>query len=336
MTKPNRRTFLRLTALSGAAAVGASALPPESLAASLVGELKVLRRTRLQMGTVVTITAVDRSLDKSTQAVEAAFAEIDRLAAIMTRYDSSAPLAHLTRTGRLNDPAPELVSVLDAAGKFHALSHGAFDVTVAPVLDETEKTFKQTGRAPSDKRLAELHELVDQSSLGVAPNRISLAKSGMAVTLDGCAKGYIVDRAAGVLRKAGLKRALINAGGDIYALGKKSARPWRVRVTDPTRPDRLGPVVELADQALATSGNYEVFFDSEKLHHHIVEPAQGRSPRRTVSVSIKATDCLTADAAATTVFCLKPTAATKLTGKLKADSLVIIRDGRRLAQGYWG
>lgn len=336
MTKPNRRTFLRLTGLAGAAALSAAAAPPESLAASLIGDLKVLRRTRLQMGTVVTITAVDRSLDKSNRAVEAAFAEIDRLTAIMTRYDSAAPLAHLARTGRLNDPAPELVSVLEAAGNFHRLSHGAFDVTVAPVLDETEKTFKQTGRAPSDQRLAELHKLVDQSALGVAPNRISLAKSGMAVTLDGCAKGYIVDRAAAVLKKAGIKRALINAGGDIYALGKKSSRPWRVRVTDPTRPDQLGPVVELADQALATSGNYEVFFDSEKLHHHIVEPSLGRSPRRVVSVSIKAADCLTADAAATTVFCLKPTAATKLTGRIKADSLVIIRDGRRLAQGYWG
>ncbi len=339
MSNYSRREFIRLGGLTALAmagtAAGAALKPPAALAAGLIGDVKIYRRSELMMGTYVTITLVDDSLVKTEEAAQAAFDEIERLTAILSRYETGGPLAHLARTGRLASPEPELVGVLEAAARFHRATKGGFDVTVAPLIDRVRDSFAQTGAPPSQAELASLLRLVDGDAVRVSAREIRLMKDGMALTLDGLAKGYIVDSAAAVLRRHGVDQGLINAGGDIVALGKKGRRPWRVAIIDPTRPGGRGPVIELADRAVATSGNYEVYYDAEKLHHHIIDPATGASPYGPVSATVKAADCLTADALSTSLFCLPSSQGVGLLSSLAAEGLIINRRGQRLKRGRW-
>ena len=335
MKEFSRRDFVKLAGLAGVGLAAAGAAP-QALARGLSGPDKILRRTRLMMGTYVTMTIIDPSLDKAEEAYAQALAEMERLERILSRYRDDGPLAHLAKTGTLNHPAPELTQVLSVAAGFHQASAGRFDISIAPVVDATRETFAKHGRPLSREELAPLLELVDGGAVEVGPKRIRLLKEGMALSLDGLGKGFIVDLAAACLKKAGIGRALINAGGDIYALGDKGGRPWRVGVIDPTAPGGKGPVIKLKDGAVATSGNYEVFFDQEKLHHHIVDPGQGLSPTGPVSISVKARTCLAADALSTTIFCLEAKEALPFLAAHQAQGLIVNRRGERISRGRWG
>ncbi len=335
MTELNRRRFLKLALAGGLGAAAAAVRPPEALAATLVGGLKIHRESRLMMGTYVTITAVDESAERAAAGVAAALREMSRLEALLTRHDDAAPLAHLGRTGSLSRPEPEMIEVLAAARRFHMLSQGRFDITVAPLVDGVRDAFARSGQPPSEAKLRELMGLVDMDSLAVGQAELRLGREGMALTLDGLAKGYIVDRGIAALKTQGIGRALINAGGDIRALGRKDRAPWKVVVLDPTRTDHQGPAIDLADQAVATSGNYESYWDSEKLHHHIMNPSTGQSPIGPVSVSVKAADCLTADALATAAFLLPVSQALGMMRTARAAALIIDRGGHRATSPEW-
>jgi thiamine biosynthesis lipoprotein len=129
----------------------------------------------------------------------------------------------------------------------------------------------------------------------------------MGVTLDGIAKGYVVDRMAAVLAERGLRDFLINAGGDIRSGGvREDGTAWRVGVQDPAKRGDLPDVIGLTNGAVATSGSYEIYFDRERVHHHIVSAHTGNSPQMSQSVSVVAPTTMAADALATSVFLMEP------------------------------
>ena len=134
---------------------------------------------------------------------------------------------------------------------------------------------------------------------------VRFATDDVHLDLGGIAKGYGVDRAVDALRAHGIKNALVNAGGDLYALGHgASGSPWRVGVRSPTDPDGLVATVEASDCAIATSGDYEQFFRYRGVaYHHLMDPRTA-SPRRGArhSATVRAARCVDADAGATAVF----------------------------------
>ncbi len=121
------------------------------------------------------------------------------------------------------------------------------------------------------------------------------------------------------------------------ALGARAdGRPWRVGVQDPRRPDALVGTIDLADAAVATSGDYVRFHDVERRYHHTVVPATGRSPEAIASVTVRARTAMEADALATSVFALGPDDGPRwLAAKARADALVLTRDGQRRATSDW-
>jgi thiamine biosynthesis lipoprotein len=134
----------------------------------------------------------------------------------------------------------------------------------------------------------------------------------VALDLGGIAKGYGVDRAVAALREWGITDGLVNVGGDLYALGHPlDDEAWRVGVRSPSQPDRIERVIPLTDAAVATSGDYEQYFEhAGTRYHHLLDPATA-APRRAAvhSVTVAADDCMTADAAATAIFGLDAVAA---------------------------
>jgi len=134
---------------------------------------------------------------------------------------------------------------------------------------------------------------------------VTLHEEEMGVDLGGIAKGYGVDRAVEALRSWGIRNALVNVGGDLYAMGSSDDNdPWKVGIRSPVDPSKLAGTIELQDRAVATSGDYEQYFEHRgRRYHHLLDPKSGE-PRASLvhSVTVAAESCMAADAGATTVF----------------------------------
>jgi thiamine biosynthesis lipoprotein len=165
---------------------------------------------------------------------------------------------------------------------------------------------------------------------------VRFEKDGMGVTLDGIAKGHIVDCASRVLSGHGVRDHLINAGGDIRAAGRPSDRPaWRIAVQDPEKRRNYPAVIELNDGAVATSGDYEVYYDREKLFHHVIDPRTGSSPHSASSVSVVSTSVMEADALSTAVFVLAPNDGIRLIDSIDRAECLVLGDDRSYQSKGW-
>ncbi|UCG53805.1 MAG: FAD:protein FMN transferase [Candidatus Latescibacterota bacterium] len=275
------------------------------------------------MGTYVTITVVSESRHRAEEAIGRAFEEMTRLIDIFNRYDSSTPLSVLNQQGYLTGPPAELTDVVTRAIEICKLSHGAFDITVKPIVD----LFKNHGddRRPAPDDIDETLTLVGSDKIELAVDRIGFQRAGMGMTLDGIAKGYIVDRISDVLVSHGVDNHLINAGGDIRARGaRQDKRPWAVAIQDPQKKGNYPQVVRLTDGAVATSGSYEVYYDQQRILHHIIDPQIGTSPNHNVSVSVMSESVMQADALSTAVFVLRQTAGKRLIESMPNSSSLVI------------
>jgi thiamine biosynthesis lipoprotein len=295
-------------------------------------------KTRLAMGTFVSMTLIHPSRDEAEEAIDMAFEEIDRLTRLLSRYDDHAHIARLNTHGSLTEAPPEVQEVISKSLGYHRLSNGAFDITVQPVVDLFKESFTGTGSAPpSDLDLQQALGLVDAERIRLEGRSIRFEQTGMGVTLDGIAKGYVVDRASRILTQHHVENHLINAGGDIRTRGSKAPdKPWVVAIQDPEKNRRYPDVIPMNDGAIATSGNYEVYYDREKMFHHIVDPATGRSPQDRSSVSVLAHTAEQADALSTSVFVMPPAAGLSfINGIAGCACLMITKDGKSMTSRHW-
>jgi thiamine biosynthesis lipoprotein len=242
---------------------------------------------------------------------------MDRLIAIFSRFEAASALTALNDTGRLDGPPPELAHVVSRALRYHALTHGAFDITVEPLLH------------PDADRAVAL-ALVGAEHVTASKRAIRFGREGMGVTLDGIAKGYIIDAMARALTASGVRQFLINAGGDIRSAGtREHGRPWTVGVWDPDCPGVFPDIIHLTNAAVATSGKYE-------RGDHIVDGGTGRSPHHHMGVSVLAPTAMAADALATAVFVLDAARGLALVESLAhCECLILDADGRQLRSSGW-
>lgn len=332
----SRRDFLKGAAMTG---VMVACQAPACLLASVPAE--AITETHLLMNTFVTISVVTPSKDQATEALGRAFERITHLEAVFSRFDTASPLHVFNEKGRMEDAPQELAELLARAQRFGSLTGGAFDVTVTPVVDLYRTRQNPGGIMHLDLRdLAEARHLVHAPSLHVEGHHLRLDRQGMAVTLDGIAKGHIADVASETLAQCGVVHHLVNAGGDIRARGHKAlSRPWMVAVDNPTRTRGASAPVETLPltEAIATSGSYEMYYDASRQYHHLVEPASGASPTRVRSVSVTAPTAMQADALATAFSVMIPQDALRLAHSLPGVQCCILGgDGLRMVSSGWG
>lgn len=236
-------------------------------------------------------------------------AEIARLERIFSLFDDDSEVARLNRDGALPAPSADLRQVLSESRRVSELSFGAFDVTVQPLWRAYTDHFAARPNAaggPGARELDAVRALVDYRGMELAAGRIAFAQPGMAVTLNGVAQGYITDRIADMLRDAGFEHVVVDLG-EIRALGDHpQGRPWRIGLKDAHAPDQLAGMVDIVDQAVATSGGYGTQFDSTGRHHHIFDPATGQSAQRYASVTVIGPRASIADALATGIYVAPP------------------------------
>jgi thiamine biosynthesis lipoprotein len=294
--------------------------------------------SRPAMGTLVSVTALGRSDHKIQEAIGRAFDEMDRLIGVFSRFDGSSAVTHLNKAGRVAGPPPEFSKVISRSLQYNRLSGGAFDISVEPVVELFRARMDQkNSREPSQAELREALELVDPEGIRLSKSGVCLNKAGMGITLDGIAKGYVVDAIAGVLQKFKIRNYLINAGGDIRTAGTKENRqPWSIAVQDPDKQGRFPDTIQLNDGAVATSGSYEVYFDRDRIFHHIVSSNSGRSPNTSASVSVVAPSAMAADALATSVFVMGSRSGIELIESLPGcECLLVDREGSQLKSTGW-
>jgi thiamine biosynthesis lipoprotein len=322
----DRRQALRITAVAGTGLALGGGLVAGVLRRA---GLHRVSESRTRMGTVVTITVVHPEADEARRMVGASFEEMERLESVLSRHRPDTPLSRLNTTGLLSDPPPELVEVVERAEAYSVLSDGAFDVTVKPLLDLYGAAFDGGDRPPSERDVRAARALVDHRGVRIEGDAIRLADPRMSITLDGIAKGYIVDRTIDVLVASGADRVMVNAGGDMASAGDGSVDdPWTVSIQDPRDERRYVELVRLAGDCIATSGDYMRTFTEDRRFHHIIDPRTGYSPTHTSSVSVLAPTAMDADALSTAVLVLGPVEGRALLEGLRGvEGVVVGKDG---------
>lgn len=350
--------------LAGAWGLGLRKAPGEAVA-----PLQREESIGFTMGTVARVVAEGPA---AGAAVAAVMQELDRLTVLLDRFRPFGDVAALNGSGgEWVTVSAEVLALLEEAVRLAELSGGAFDPTVAPVVDlwgfVEEGTYPEEeahehhghgdearphgvpageppgvlsgtgsgdaaesaaggesgqgparsgtsptrliGYAPPDPgELAAALARVDFRGLEIdAENsRARLARPGQAIDLGAIAKGYGVDRAVQLLKEHGVVRALVDLGGDVYALGTRpDGTPWRLGIRHPRRAGQILGILHVSDAAVATSGDYERYFEYEGVRYsHIVDPRTGWPAMELASVTVVAPHGVWADALSTAVFVL--------------------------------
>jgi len=292
-----RRKFLQIIAMAGAA----GGLYQTGLLGGRDGD-QVVRLSRTMMGTEINLIVCGPDQDTCFQAARTTLERMEALEYIFSRHRGDSELSRLNREGVLPAASVHLADVLDLAGNVSRRTDGAFDVTVLPLLQ-----LYGRDRLPDSKELARGLALVDYRRIERQGTTLALTRPGMGITLDGIAKGYIVDQGVAALRDAGFDNVYVEAGGDLMVTGTKPAKqPWRIGVRQP-RPEidwRMPTISTTAPLAIATSGDYMQAFSDDLQHHHILNPQTGISPPELASATVTAPSAALADALATAAMVL--------------------------------
>lgn len=295
--------------------------------------------TRVLMGTVVQATLMEGEAANFDKASEAAFAEIERLEKLFSSYKPESDISRINRHAGLGrvDVSPEVLEVVAAALRIAGLSDGAFDPTVG-VLGKVWGPSGESGMVPSKDEIAKLLPLVDYRGIVLKDNSVGLSKKGMALNLGGAAKGYIVEQAVRALKKEGVTRGIVHAGGDMYVFQEGTEKPFTIGIQHPREKKLLGEAYVM-NGAVATSGDYERFFEKDgKRYHHILDPKTGFPAWRSRSVTIIAKDPTLADGLSTAVFVMGPEKGMRLIEELPdVEGVIADEEGKvKISSGFKG
>jgi FAD:protein FMN transferase len=296
LRKPTRREVLAL----GTGAFLVAAIP----FARGRGARLVRRRIPI-MGTLAEVVVVHSDPQVAHEAIDAAFAELRHVDRAMSRFRPDSDVGRINRRNG-DEPVrigPDTALVLTTALRFAEATDGAFDPCLGRAVELWNVEERNT--PPDARNLRPLAARAFYRTLDIDGTRARLTDPEAAVDLGGIAKGHAVDRAVRALREHGIRDGLVNAGGDLHALGRSpGGDPWRVGIRSASDPTRLSGRLTVEDEAVATSGDYRQFFDHDgRRYHHLLDPRTAEPLVTGVhSLTIVAPTCMTADAAATAAF----------------------------------
>lgn len=198
------------------------------------------------------------------------------------------------------------LDVFRLAQKINEDTEGAFDITVAPMVNAWGFGFKN-GVNPDEKVIDSLRQVVGLHKVRLEGDKIVKTDPRVMLDCSAIAKGYGVDVVANLLRKFGIKNFMVEIGGEVVTSGvNKERMPWRIGVTKPTDDslninNELQTVINVTDKAMATSGNYRNFYyKGGRKYAHTIDPKTGYPVQHSIlSATVITNDCATADAYAT-------------------------------------
>jgi len=269
-----------------------------------------LVRQTFVMGTRGTVTIYGLPAEDAEAAASAAVREMHRIESVMSTWNEESEISRLNRDSRGGPVrvSGELFTLLEKAYRFSEITGGAFDVTARPIV-------RLWGFQGGEARLPSEAEIADSLSrvgwrkmiLDAADTTVTLT-DGAGIDLAGIGKGYAVDRCARILMDRGAESALVDLGGNMFAIGSPPGRDaWSIGIRDPEDPSGVIGKLLIRDEAVATSGNYENFVVIDgKRYGHIVDPRTGRTVDHVLGVTVVAPSATASDALSTGLFVLGP------------------------------
>ena len=253
----------------------------------------VVERTEEAMGSSFSLVLHGPDSATLEAAAAAAFAEVHRLDRLLSNYlpDSEWSAMNREAASRPVRVPPELFALLSSCLEYSRRSDGAFDISVGPLI-KVWGFYKGEGALPRPKEVADALTRVGYRHIRLDPAQqtVQFARPGMDLDPGGIGKGYAVDRMVEVLKRSGIRAALVSASGSsIYGLGSPSdeSKGWPITIRTPGDPEGAAATVYLREMSLSTSGSYEKFFWAEgRTYAHIVDPRTGYPARGTSAVSV--------------------------------------------------
>lgn len=252
--------------------------------------------------------------------------EMRRIDRLMSSYKPDSDLS-VVNADAANGPVTvsrELCAMIARALEYSEITTGAFDITYASAGQYYD--YRNNAK-PDDRQLQAAlpainyhHVKIDRSS-----STVHFLHPGVRIDLGGIAKGYAVDRGMEMLQQAGVKTALISAGGDTRVTGKRWDRPWHIGIRNPRDEQGIVSMIPLENSAISTSGDYERFFEEDGVrYHHILNPKTGKSSHEVFSSSIIGKLATDTDALSTSVFVLGVEKGLELIDSIPETEAVII------------
>jgi thiamine biosynthesis lipoprotein len=297
-------------------------------------EYRTYSQTRMLMDTGVTITVVDNSEVHAYKSIEDAFMKMERASNLLDSYNSSSEIYRLNEHKEIQNASDDLIYVIERGIYYSQISDGAFDITVKPVLDLWASKFgpNKPNIPPTEKEINNTLSLVNSSNITINDNTIIIGKN-MGIVLGGIAKGYAVDRAIVSLQENGIDNGFVNAGGDGRYIGEKpDGQEWSIGLQDPDKKGKPITIINARNVAVATSGNYERYYNKSASVSHISDPRTGYPASHLISATIIAPTAMEADALATTVFVMKEEKGLEMIEKLEGVECLLINSEKEISR----
>jgi len=312
------------------------------LLAALLAACAPVREHKLEgraMGTTWHVTVVGRAGASSLQEkIERRLEEVEQT---FSTYRPDSELNRFSRLPRAGEEFPasrDFLAVMRTSARVYALSGGAWDGTVRPLVDLWGfGPLPPVAKPPDPRRIEALLGEVGFGKIEIRPGALVKRRASVTLDLSSIAKGFGVDQVAEVIRREGFSDFIVEVGGEGYAAGsRRGGGPWRVGINRPradAAPDEVDRVVSVQDAAFATSGDYRNFFVRDGVRYsHILDPRTGRPiTNGVVSASVLAPDCTLADGLATAVMVMGAEAGVALLERVPGvEGLLVVetKDGR--------
>ncbi|APO78780.1 ApbE family protein (plasmid) [Rhizobium etli 8C-3] len=261
------------------------------------------------LGAQATLILHDDNRSRAATLIAQVVAEVDRLEAIFSLYRSDSALCELNRVGGLAAPPTEMIALLERCRTYWETTKGLFDPTIQPLWALYAHHFSASGADAAGPPAAQLKTALTRIGFdGVRFNRdrIAFIRPGMAMSLNGVAQGFITDRVVNLLRNAGVTSSLVNMGEDRAVGAKADGSPWSIGLASQEDSLKADAVLEIVDQAVATSSAAGLHFDGSGRFGHILDPRTGTAPQLYRRLSVVAKEAATADALSTAMSLAAP------------------------------
>ena len=231
---------------------------------------------------------------------------LDKINNSLSVYDSTSIISRINRNDTPVIPDQYFIDVITKSIEIMELSNGAFDITVAPLIDFWG--FGPNGPVKKDKRQIEnILKHIGSSKINLAQGKFTKSSDDVKINVNAIAQGYTVDVVSNLFTKKGIRNFLVEIGGEVRTMGiNKDGKIWKVGIDKPAdripnQQNEIQAIVSLKDMSISTSGNYKKFYiENGFKYSHTINPKTGYPAKNEMlSATIIAKDCATADALAT-------------------------------------
>jgi len=290
----------------------------------------LVQRSRPVMGTVFQISVAGMPEAQAAPLIGRALDEIERLEDVLSEWQDDSEVSQINAAAGRARPVevgPDTLRVVKAGLDVSRWSEGAFDLSWAALRGLY--TFQPGEESvPSRAEVRRRLTFVDWEAITLDEDAstVRLGREGMAIGTGGIGKGYALDRAGAILRDGGAEAYMMFGGGQVQVHGMRGDRPWRVGIQHPRDPAVYIGFLEVTDGSISTSGDYEhAFVDDGGTHwHHIIDLGTGLPARRTMQVTLLASEGVYADALSTAAFVLGPEEALRLLAEVPGHPEAVI------------